>query len=63
MYITAYKAHLGCKICFSMSWKGMMLKLKFGAIRVVVRGVVVFGVCVWDKIRHQIVCLMSCVNG
>ena len=33
--------------------------MKFGAIRWVVRGVVIFGV-ILDKIRHQIVSLMSC---
>ena len=39
-----------------------MLKLKFGAIRWVVRGVVVFVMWVWDKIRHQIVYLMSLIK-
>ena len=41
-----------------------MLKLKFGAIRGVVRGVVIFWsgfrIKFWDKIRHQIASLMSC---
>ena len=37
-----------------------MLKLKFGAIRGVVRGMVIFGVIFLCKIRHQIVSLMSC---
>ena len=38
----------------------MRLKLKFGAIRGVVRSVVIFGDDFWAKIRHQIVSLMSC---
>ena len=34
--------------------------MKFGAIRGVVRSVVIFEVGFLDKIRHQIVSLMSC---
>ena len=34
--------------------------MKFGAIRGVVKGMVIFWSDFWAKIRHQIVSLMSC---
>ena len=32
------------EICFLISWQGMRLKLKFGEIKGVVRGVIILGV-------------------
>ena len=41
---------------------GYEVKIEFGMIRGVVRDVVIFGVWIWLKIRHQIVSLMSLVD-
>ena len=45
------------EICFWISWYGMRLKSKFGAIRGVVRGVVVFE---WVLNENKTPDLMSC---